>query len=150
MTSRISHWISPYGILPPKNVVVINGCGNVGAIVADVLAQNGVNVYTTDSAPERADIPGYMNISPGANPALIRADWCSQFTGQPRVLHAYAWGHVWTTFRRGPVQVHVHGDVAAYSPRSEPMWSIPAQLRDALREEANGDVDCQACDAVDY
>jgi hypothetical protein len=37
------------------------------------------------------------------------------------------------------VLAFIHGDAAAYSPNSEPAWSIPETMREALRGESNGD-----------
>jgi len=111
----ISKCFVPGGAQAPKNVIVVNRCDIVGALLAVVLAQHGVGVYTIDSMPKRADIPGCTNISPGTKIAQIKAEWCGQFIGQPRMPHLYARGHVWTTLRRGPLLVFVHGDEAAYS-----------------------------------
>mmetsp|Transcript_39542 Transcript_39542/g.67287 ORF Transcript_39542/g.67287 Transcript_39542/m.67287 type:complete len:89 (-) Transcript_39542:93-359(-) len=62
------------GARAPKNVKVINRCDTVGALVAALLAQHGVDMYTTDSMPKRADIPGCTNISPGTKIAQIEAE----------------------------------------------------------------------------
>jgi hypothetical protein len=121
------------------SLVVINGCNPVGALAAYELARRGVDVNTTDVEPGRADIPGCTNISPGTKLFQLNPRWYGQFIGQPRVLHGQTVNHVWTTLRRGPVLAFIHGDAAAYSPNSEPAWSIPETMREALRGESNGD-----------
>jgi hypothetical protein len=121
------------------SLVVINGCNPVGALAAYELARRGVDVNTTDVEPGRADIPGCTNISPGTKLFQLNPRWYGQFIGQPRVLHGQTVNHVWTTLRRGPVLAFIHGDAAAYSPNSEPAWSIPETMREALRGESNDD-----------
>jgi len=56
-------------------VVVVNGCGNVGATVGAELAKNGATVYTIDIVPGRADIPGCINISPGTPGFATHPKW---------------------------------------------------------------------------
>ena len=44
-------------------VLVVHGCGNVGATAAEEMAKRGATVYTVDVVTERADVPGCVNIS---------------------------------------------------------------------------------------
>lgn len=56
-------------------VVVVHGCGNVGATVAAELATAGATVYTVDLMASRANVRGCVNISEGMPGALSHPEW---------------------------------------------------------------------------
>lgn len=50
---------------------LVHGCGATGRVVAERLVRAGLAVYTVDRVPERADVPGCINVSDDP-------DWCGR------------------------------------------------------------------------
>ena len=63
-----------HGLMAGK-VIVVHGCGNVGATVAAELAASGATVYTFDLLAHRANVPGCINISDETPGATLHPNW---------------------------------------------------------------------------
>jgi hypothetical protein len=66
---------SEQGATMAGQVVVVHGCGNVGATVAEELAAAGATVYTVDLLARRAEVKGCVNISDGTPGSVQHPAW---------------------------------------------------------------------------